>query len=296
MMDDAVRDYLDELESELQRHRADPALVQDVRFDAAEFFESAIEAGSDAGDAAAAYGTPAEVVAAYLDREEREPPEALTSPRVIRDRERRRLFAAPAPATWANIAYLLLSLGTGIAYFTVALVGVSLSLTLAVFIIGVPVFLAFVGVVRTIGLVEGRIIETLLGTRMPRKPVLGPGGTWLVRFKHWVTDRRTWTSVVYLFLQLPLGIAYFVGTVASFAISGWLIVGPWLQAFAGVPFIGEGPQADFFLDPWAIPFASATGVLLLFVLLRLAPLVTAIHARYAKWMLVGSLGRPVQDR
>ena len=77
---------------------------------------------------------------------------------------------------------VLLSLVTGIVYFTFASVGASMSVGLAILIIGVPFFLLFIGVSRIIALAEGRIVESMLGTRMPRRPVHpGPPASWYQR-------------------------------------------------------------------------------------------------------------------
>ena len=66
--------------------------------------------------------------------------------------------------------YMLLSLATGIFYFTWTVTGVSLSAGLSVLIIGLPFIVLFIGSVRALALVEGRIVEAMLGARMPRRP------------------------------------------------------------------------------------------------------------------------------
>jgi hypothetical protein len=47
--------------------------------------------------------------------------------------------------TWLSVAYLLLSLVTGVAYFTIAVVGISVSAGLAVLVVGLPSWWAFWG-------------------------------------------------------------------------------------------------------------------------------------------------------
>src|SRR5208337_4786812 len=112
-------------------------------------------------------------------------------------------------------------------YFTFAVTGVSLSAGLAVLVVGVPFFLLFIGITRVISLAEGRLIEATTGVRMPRRP-LHPGtkqGFWS-RVGHMLKDRRTWTTLAYLVLMLPLGIAYFVTAITGLAVSLALIFGP----------------------------------------------------------------------
>jgi hypothetical protein len=49
-----------------------------------------------------------------------------------------------------------------------------------VLIIGIPFAILFLGSVRVLSLVEGRIVETMLGERMPRRPL------YTARGKGWV--------------------------------------------------------------------------------------------------------------
>ena len=78
-------------------------------------------------------------------------------------------------------------------------------------IIGVPFFLAFIGVTRVLALVECRLVEAVSGVRMPRRPLHpgAPQGFW-DRVRAMLTDSRTWTTLAYNVLMLPVGIVYFV--------------------------------------------------------------------------------------
>ena len=82
-----------------------------------------------------------------------------------------RFFGVAAdPRTYGALLYMLLALPIGILYFTWAVTGVSLSAGLAILIIGVPFFVLFMGSVYALSLMEGRLVEVLLGQRMPRRP------------------------------------------------------------------------------------------------------------------------------
>ena len=106
---------------------------------------------------------------------------------------------------------MLLTLATGIMYFVLVVVGVSLSAGLAILIIGVPFFLVFISITRVVSLGEGRLIEAITGERMPRRPVHpGPTAGWGARIGAMLSDARTWTTLLYFVLMLPLGIFYFV--------------------------------------------------------------------------------------
>ena len=54
-------------------------------------------------------------------------------------------------------------------YFTWAVVGASLSVSLLILIIGVPLLVLFLGSIRALAFIEGRMVEVLLGVRMPRR-------------------------------------------------------------------------------------------------------------------------------
>ena len=75
------------------------------------------------------------------------------------------------PRAYTSLFFMLLSLATGIIYFTLTVTGLSLSAGLAVLIIGLPFFLVFVALTRVVSLAEGRLIEAMTGERMPRRPV-----------------------------------------------------------------------------------------------------------------------------
>src|SRR5678815_5067631 len=111
--------------------------------------------------------------------------------------------------SYAGLLFMLFSLATGILYFTVTVVGTSLSLGLAVLIIGVPFFITFIGITRVLALVECRLVETVSGVRMPRRPHHpgAPQKFW-ARVVDMLTDTRTWTTFAYNVLMLPLGILY----------------------------------------------------------------------------------------
>lgn len=87
---------------------------------------------------------------------------------------------------------MIISMATGIAYFTWAVTGFSVSAGLIVLIIGVPLTWLFFLSFRGIALVEGRIVEALLGVRMPRRTVfIRKGDGWWGSVKGVFTTRST---------------------------------------------------------------------------------------------------------
>jgi hypothetical protein len=78
-------------------------------------------------------------------------------------------------------------------------------------IVGMPFFLMFVAIGRVVSLAEGRLIEAMTGVRMPRRPVYqGTALGFWARIGEMLRDRRTWTTIAYFILMLPIGITYFV--------------------------------------------------------------------------------------
>ena len=187
---------------------------------------------------------------------------------------------------WSAFLYMILSLATGIAYFTIVVTGISLSAGLLILIIGIPVLLLFLGVVRGLSLFEGRLVEALLGTRMPRRPRGQPLGAGLVQSMwFWVKDSRTWVAMVYMLLQLPLGIVYFSLAVTGLAVGLWLMVLPFIQLIAGHTFIYYSGHW-FILHVWEMPFLVIVGALFFVIWLHVVRGIGRAHARYAKSMLV----------
>jgi hypothetical protein len=148
-----------------------------------------------------------------------------------------------------------------------------------------------------LSLVEGRIVETLLGERMPRRPLYTQRGKgWLERIKEIFTDGRTWTAMLYFLLMLPLGIVYFTLAVTGLTVALAFIAAP-LAAWTGVAniradvdgwmLIGDaGNGITTSLQAWELPFLFVGGFLLLFVMLHLAKGIGKVHGLLAKHLLV----------
>ena len=180
----------------------------------------------------------------------------------------KRFFAvAVDPHTYGAVFYMLLSLATGIFYFTWVTTGLSMSAGLMILIIGIPFFILFMASVYAISLVEGRLVETLLGVRMPRRPLYqAKHSGWLDRIKALFSDSRTWLSLMYMVLMLPLGIVYFTLTVAMLSLSVGLIAAPvlwWMAQLGWISFHGHFQMGTGSMDPaLASPFLFVGGILL----------------------------------
>ena len=292
-MFNTMDEYLDALKNEMQG--GDPALLQDALADAREHLSTALvvareqNAGLKEADALKTiveeYGTPEETASAYKEVERR------TSPSLRQSVKPRswivRFFGIYADArAWGALLYMLIAFVTGIFYFTWAVTGLSLSISFSIFIFGLPFALLFLLSVRGFALLEGRLVEALLGMRMPRRPLFSHQGMkWFDRLKALLSDKATWLMLVYMIVQFALGIVYFVllVTVLSFSLS--FIAIPFLQELLHEPFINlDG--ARYFIPLWSYPLFVLSGFLLWTTFMNIARGIGQLHGRLAKWMLV----------
>ena len=291
-----VEQYLDALRDALRG--ADPALVQDALYDAEEHLRAELsQAPAGDGEAevlariVASYGAPEEVADAYRANEVKVRA-ALRTPRPApRKTALGRFFGVYLdPRAYLALLYLTLSLVTGIVYFTFTVTGLSMSAGFAVLIIGIPFFLLFIGASRGVALAEGRLVEAMLGTRMPRRPVYPDHETpWYTRIVDMLKDWRTWTTLIYLLLMLPLGIFYFMFVVIGITISVAMTIAPIIVLmfhFGLVQIDGQGPTD--YPHPALLPLMAILGIVLLTVTLHLARGLGNLHGLLAKNLLVST--------
>jgi uncharacterized membrane protein len=291
----SIEQYLKALREALAGE--DPSLVQDALYDAEEYLRAELKShpGKTEADVleiiATTYGAPDEVADAYRNTE-RQVRAALAPPKRKEHRSLTgRFFGIYGDSrAWTALFYMLLALGTGIVYFTVTVTGLSMSAGLAVLIVGIPFFLLFVGFTRVLALAEGRLVEGLLGERMPRRPHYPQKGKpFMERIKEMLTDRRTWTTMLYFLLMLPLGIIYFTLAVTALALSVGLMVSPFLELISET----GGLYVDgayITPEPMAAIVAIPLGILLLTIMLHLFRGIGTMHGGLAKHLLVAQSG------
>jgi uncharacterized membrane protein len=290
-----IPSYLEQLRTALDG--ADRALVQDALYDAEEYLRSELAENPGRSEAeviatvAGSYGAPEEVANIYRDTEVTVQTALRAPPPPARKSWFGRFFGVAAePRTYAALFYMVLALATGIFYFTWVVTGVSMSAGLAMLIIGVPFVILYFGSVRVLSLVEGRIVEVMLGERMPRRPVYAARQQpWLQRIRDMFLDPRTWSTQLYFLAMLPLGIVYFVTVVTGISVGLALIATPILAAFGHSDAITlDGIGISLHDSPWLWPIAAAIGVVLLFSCLHLVRFIGHWHGQLAKHLLVKS--------
>lgn len=292
---ETVKAYLDALRGALKG--APAGLISDALSDAEDHLNNEIAAQPELSEKQIlsavidTYGTPAEIAEEYRHME------ATISgpfpkPEEAPDRRYGFFNVVSDPRTYGALLYMLLSLATGIFYFTWVVTGLSLTLGFIILIIGIPFAMLFVGSIRVLAHVEGRLVEGLLGVRMPRRlPSQAPQdeSIW-TKVKEALTDSRTWSSMFYLALMLPLGITYFVLAVVGICVSlGVSAAALWVLVTdrAGDIQISGSPWLEhlFHTAPGLVLLATA-GMLLFFVVLHVARAIGWFHGRIAELLLV----------
>jgi uncharacterized membrane protein len=300
----SIDEYLKQLRAALAAE--DPALIQDALYDAEEYLRAEVAAHANKSEAdvleliASTYGAPDEVAAAYRDTEIKVKAALKTpaSSAVTQASGIKRFFGVFMDVrAYTSLFYMLLTLATGILYFTFVVAGLALSAGFTVLVIGIPFFLAFIGMARVIALGEGRLLEATTGERMPRRPVHpGPPSGWLTRIGEMLKDVRTWTTLLYLLAMLPLGIIYFTIAITGLAGGVRLALSPLILLGRDVGFSPLGASSAMIqLDghDYASPqslvgalFCMVLGILILTLLMHVARWIARGHARLAKALLV----------
>ena len=292
-MFNTIEDYLDALKKEMQG--SDVALQQDAQTDAREHLSLALEAAREKAPTVSEaealkpiieeYGTPEETASAYQEIERR------TSPSLKQASKPGSIWAKIFgvyidPRTWGSLLFTFITFVTGIIYFVWVVTGASISVSFLILIVGVPIAILFLLSVQGLALLEGRLVEALLGERMPRRPLFAqPGLSWLGRLKALLTDKHTWISMLYMLLQMPLGIVYFTLNIVLITVALSFMAAPVVQIFWNIPVVSL-ETGRVLLPYWVLILMMISGFILLTLTMHLVRALGWLHGRYAKWMLV----------
>jgi hypothetical protein len=289
-----VNEYLAKLRKELEG--SDPALLQDALSDAEGHLRMALEDALSEKPRLSEieamtsiiekYGNPKEIASAYRAIESRTSPTLAVSRTTETRSSWARFFGVLAePKAWGAFFYMLLSSLTGLVFGGWALIAGIISFSTLVFIIGIPIFGLFLLSIRGIALLEGRIVEALLGIRMPRRSLfLDRNLSWKDMFMALIKESYTWKAWLYLALQFPLGLIYSLGILLLFVFSLSFIGSPVLELVFHIPLDLFGD--DVFTPVWFLPVVCAAGFFLLPLTFHLARWVGKVHGKYVKSMLV----------
>ncbi|MCH8185522.1 MAG: sensor domain-containing protein [Chloroflexi bacterium] len=203
------------------------------------------------------------------------------------------------PQSYINIFYLLLAFPLGIAYFVFLVTGISLGAGLIIIWVGVPILALVFTVSWAI-----REFERILATALLKEDIPRTIGTptaitdenlsalerlyiaaWR-RFKSHLTNRLTWTGMLYLFLKFPLGIGSFVMVVVLVSVTGALLGAPFYYWVDDGIDLGTW-QVDVV---WEALLLTLAGIPLAFIALHLMNGAAFLQGRLARVML-GPIGQ-----
>jgi putative sensor protein/HAAS domain-containing protein len=296
-----VEVYLQDLKRALKG--ADRAIVQDALADAEEHLRTAMASERESrkdvvesdllGEVIRSYGSPEEIAEAYRTWDQSVPPalakSSLTQPSVEDNRPRRYrgFFGVYAdPRAWGGLVYMLISLITGTLYFSWAVTALSTSLGLMILIIGVPITILLLLSMRGLTFLEGRLVEALLGERMPRRPSFTDNSLgWIARLKQLLLGKSTWLGVLYMVTMLPLGVVYFTIAVVLLSLSLAFLATPIASIVFDLPVVMM-ENAVYYLPDWLSPLFALGGIVLATATLHLARWTGRTHGKLAKALLV----------
>lgn len=215
---------------------------------------------------------------------------------------------ALAPTAYAALLYQLLGLPLGLAAFIWVVLGLSLSLGLALLGIGLLLGLGYLLACRGLAVAEARLAARLVGQAGPTAPPLPPGTGFWGRLGALLLDPASWGAQAFLLLRMPLGVAAFSAlltllvlstTALAMGLLPWqgLEVGPdglahlrasagWHATFEPAPL--DLPEA-FLRHPGAARLTvAALGLLGFLGTLHLALALTRLEAWLGRLLLRGS--------
>ena len=200
--------------------------------------------------------------------------------------------------TYLRAGHMLLMFPLGIAYFVLLVVTFSVGGSLIWTLVGPIILLAVLFVSRWIGDFEALMSGYANGSTVRRPPSRLEGvSNFRSQVKVRLVDPTTWTGVIYLFAQFPIGIGAFVGLVVSYSVIGSFIFAPVIGVFNDEPihiisdmgwtYSVDSPVTGLLLTP--------IGLLGLVLVSHMVLAFSSLHGWWAKLML-GSRSDRVSSR
>jgi signal transduction histidine kinase len=169
-------------------------------------------------------------------------------------------------ACWRETLYLLLGIVTGTVAFSVAITGFSVSIGLAILIIGLPIAAAAVWVDRWLCQLDRHRAALVLGRPIPSRYAEPAGATLLGRWLSVLRDAQPWCDGAWMIAAFPVTLAGFIAAVTAWSVAGALFTLP--------------------IYAWALPRSDWVGNHVLLASL-LGPPAGAAAAVVAAWLVAG---------
>ena len=287
-VEQSIQTYINDLTHALSGQ--DHALIQDAVVDAELHFRAALSDNQTQHTSIKSiienYGSPEETAQTYRDMEstvsfafngkveQKKPQKSNRFYSILTEKD-----------VYPAVAFSFLSLPLGIIYFAWTVFIGATSLVASIFIVGAPVLLFYLKSMQYFSLFEGRLIESLLGERMPRRVNYTQQPESLSvfqRIKLQLGQKQAWTSALYLALRLPIGILIFLINVVPLCLSVGVILTPVFD-----PILHSiNPENQIDLELYWLPLTLPLGLCCLILSLKLTKYLTKIQANLAKSMLV----------
>jgi len=185
------------------------------------------------------------------------------------------------PQSYINIVYLLLALPLGIAYFTFLVTGLSLGFGLIITLVGIPILLLVLGGSSLLVKFERWAAQEVL-----KQPIVQPSaqpvdGGWWARLKAHLSNRITWTGLLYLLLKFPFGIATFTIVVTLISVTIGFVTAP-AYTWASDSLTWGSWEFDPFPWSWIL---TIIGIPMIFISLHLINGIAYLSGKMAQVML-----------
>ncbi|WP_225726047.1 MULTISPECIES: sensor domain-containing protein [unclassified Nocardia] len=203
--------------------------------------------------------------------------------------------------TWKEIAYLLTAFLLGGLAATWGYLAVGGGILFSFTIVGVPVLALVLLGGRVWGRIYLALAKDLLDSPLPAPPKFAPVPGLFGFLKSAFTDRTSWRALLFLFLQVILGlvVGYFV--LAAIAMAVFLVLSPVVWAvFHPTNIDSNGVErhsmlqfGNFYFDTWPrMLLLSLVGVVALFVLPWLIRAICVVH----RLLIAALLSSTARDR
>src|SRR5436189_3531238 len=140
-----------------------------------------------------------------------------------------------AVATVKRLTWMLLSFVLGATWFLVIATALATGVGLAVTLLGFPILIGTLYLLRPMARLERALVRSLLGAEIAGAYRRSAHAGWWPAVQTRLGDPQTWKDLAYLLVQLPLGIVWAVLAIVDVVLLGLaallaLLLWPWRRA------------------------------------------------------------------
>ncbi|TYB49821.1 sensor histidine kinase [Actinomadura chibensis] len=196
------------------------------------------------------------------------------------------LAMARSSVTWRSAIYLAVSMAFGLGWFIALVVGLTLSVSLLIIWVGLPMLALMMIAWRFGAMLERRLVRLAFGVRIddPYRP-LPPGRNPLAKLKGMAGDPATWKDLAYLAVLFPITLVEFVISAVVWAGTFMLLFLPVIVAADGGAEVSVGPVSYWAGNPLAALPVSLIGLVFLVFAMYTTRVMAVTHSAFARLML-----------